>query len=88
MTDGGLELMQPAKDSEGDRTAEIEPAIRHSAPRRVIAAAALPECRLRMTFVDGTSGEVDTSGFLSHPNIDGAIFEPLRDSAVFLRRRS
>ena len=75
--------MQPAKNSESDRTAEIKPAIRHTAPWRVIAVAALPECRLRVTFVDGTSGEVDMSRFLRNPNIDGTIFEPLRDPPAF-----
>jgi hypothetical protein len=75
--------MQPAENSESNRTSEIEPAIGHAVPWRVISVTALPDFRLRVTFVDGTTGEVDMRRFLSNPNIDGTIFEPLRDPAVF-----
>jgi hypothetical protein len=43
----------------------------------------LPDNRLRVTFVDGTTGEVDMRRFLSNPIVDGTIFEPLRDVATF-----
>ena len=75
--------MQPVENPESNRTAEIKPAIRHTAPWRVISVIVLPDLRLRVTFVDGTSGEVDMSRFLRNPNIDGTIFEPLRDPAAF-----
>jgi len=75
--------MQPTENPESNRTAEIEPAIRHSVPWRVISVTALPESQFRVTFVDRTTGEVDMRQFLSNPNIDGTIFEPLRDPAVF-----
>ncbi|HEV8722626.1 MAG TPA: DUF2442 domain-containing protein [Candidatus Binatia bacterium] len=75
--------MQPDENPESNRTAEIEPAIRHTVPWRVSSVTALPDSRLRVTFVDGTTGEVDMRGFLSNPNIDGTIFEPLRDPAAF-----
>lgn len=75
--------MQPSENPESDRTAEIEPAIRHTVPWRVISVTALPDSRLRATFVDGTTGEVDMRRFLSNPNIDGTIFEPLRAPAAF-----
>ena len=75
--------MQPTENPESNRTAEIEPAIRHSVPWRVISVTALPESQFRVTFVDGTKGEVDMRQFLSNPNIDGTIFEPLRDPAAF-----
>ena len=39
--------------------------------------------RLRVTFVDGTTGEVHMRLFLSNPSIDGTIFEALWDPAVF-----
>lgn len=38
---------------------------------------------LRVTFVDGTEGEVDMRGFLADPKLDGTIFEPLRDPKTF-----
>jgi hypothetical protein len=75
--------MQPAENPEVNRTAEIEPAIRHTVPWRVISVNALPDCRFHVSFVDGTTGEVDLRRFLNNPNIDGTIFEPLRNLAAF-----
>ncbi len=75
--------MQPAENPEIDRTAEIAPAIRHTVPWRVISVTALSDYRLRVTFVDGTAGEVDLRRFLNNPNIDGTIFEPLRETEAF-----
>ena len=43
----------------------------------------LPDARLRVTFVDGTAGEVHMNSFLSDPSVDGTVFEPLRDPAIF-----
>ena len=75
--------MQPSENPEIDRTSEIAPAIRHTVPWRLISVIALSDYRLRVTFVDGTAGEVDLRRFLNNPNIDGTIFEPLRDPTVF-----
>lgn len=75
--------MQPTESPETHRTPEVEPTIRHSAPWRVISVAVLAEGRLRVTFVDGTAGEIDMRGFLSNPKLDGTVFEPLRDPALF-----
>lgn len=75
--------MQPAENPESHRTAEIEPAIKHTVAWRVISVSALPNSQLRVTFVDGTTGEVDMRRFLVNPNIDGTIFEQLRDPAAF-----
>jgi hypothetical protein len=36
-----------------------------------------------VTFVDGTSGEVEMGAFLGSPALDGTIFEALRDPAMF-----
>jgi hypothetical protein len=47
----------------------------------------LAEARVQVTFVDGTAGEVDMSGFLKNPNIDGTVFEALRDPAIFCQAR-
>jgi hypothetical protein len=74
--------MEPAKDPKSNRTAEVEPAIRHTVPWRVISVTALPDFRLRVTFVDGTSGDVDMRRLLRNPNIDGTVFEPLRDPSL------
>jgi hypothetical protein len=40
-----------------------------------------------VTFVDGVVGDVDMHSFLSNPSIDGTIFEPLRNAAVFAQAR-
>jgi len=79
--------MQPTENSESNRTPEVEPAIRHTVPWRVTSVAALPESQLRVTFVDGTTGEVQMRLFLNNPRIDGTIFEPLRDPATFAQVR-
>ncbi len=75
--------MQPAKNPESNRTAEIEPTIRHTAPWRVISVIALPDSQLRVSFVDGTIGDIDMRRFLSSSNIDATVFEPLRNPAFF-----
>ena len=49
--------------------------------------AVLPDARLRVTFVDGTAGEVHMRSFLSSPKVAGTVFEPLRDPAVFAQAR-
>ena len=47
----------------------------------------LPDAQLEVTFVDGTSGTVDMRAFLSSSEVDGTVFEPLRDPAVFAGAR-
>ncbi|HEX9664087.1 MAG TPA: DUF2442 domain-containing protein [Candidatus Binatia bacterium] len=77
--------MQPNANAEGNRTPEVEPTIKHTVPWRVTSVIALPDARLQVTFVDGTAGEVHMKSFLSDPNVDGTIFEPLRDPAIFVQ---
>lgn len=43
----------------------------------------LPDLCLRVTFVDGTAGEVDMQAFLSGSSVGGTVFEPLRDPTLF-----
>jgi hypothetical protein len=38
-------------------------------------------------FIDGTSGDVMLRGFLASPQVNGTIFEPLRDPEVFRQVR-
>jgi len=75
--------MQQNAKPETNRPPEVEPTIRHTVPWRLTSVTALPEARLRVTFVDGTAGEVHMRAFLSNPKLDGTVFEPLRDPAVF-----
>jgi hypothetical protein len=75
--------MQSTANTETDRSAEVAPEITHSVPWRVVSATALADARLRVTFVDGTSGEVDMRAFLRSPKIEGTIFEALRDATLF-----
>jgi len=79
--------MQPAQISQADRSTDVEPAIRHIVPWRVVSVHAEANRRLRVTFVDGTTGDVDLSTFLENPQIKGTVFEPLRDSAIFSQIR-
>ncbi len=79
--------MQPTENPESNRTLEVEPPIQHTVPWRVTSVTALPGSRLRVIFVDGTTGEVHMSSFLSDPAIDSTIFEALRDPAVFAQAR-
>lgn len=77
--------MQSNANAEADRTPEVEPAIKHTAPWRVTAVSALPDARLRVTFVDGTSGEVEMGAFLRSVALDGTVFEALRDPTMFAK---
>ena len=45
---------------------------------RVVKVAPLPEHRLHVEFDDGVAGTIDLSG-----ELDGEVFQPLRDEAVF-----
>jgi len=36
-----------------------------------------------VTFVDGTSGEVELERLLQRPDIEKTVFAPLRDAAMF-----
>jgi hypothetical protein len=75
--------MQPNANAQSDRTSEVEPTIKFTVPWRLTSVTALPDTRLRVTFVDGTAGEVHLKSFLSSPTIDGSVFEALRDPAIF-----
>lgn len=75
--------MQPTQISQADRSPDVEPAIRHVVPWRVVSVNAMPDLLLRVTFVDGTTGDVDLRTFLSGSQAKGTVFEPLRDPSVF-----
>jgi hypothetical protein len=47
------------------------------------SVTALPDARLHVKFVDGTSGEVHLAVFLNSPTINNTIFERLRDPEIF-----
>ena len=73
--------------AEADRAPEVAPEIRHTVPWRVTAVAALPGFRLRVTFVDGTDGEVELGSFLQRRETANGVFAPLRDPEVFAQAR-
>lgn len=75
--------MQPIENAENHRAFEVEPAIQHRVAWRVTSVTALPDSRLRVTFVDGTVGEIVMKNFLDSLNADGTVFAPLREPAVF-----
>jgi Protein of unknown function (DUF2442) len=45
---------------------------------RAVKAAALPQYRLHVEFDDGVTGTIDLSS-----ELDGEVFQPLRNEAVF-----
>jgi hypothetical protein len=47
-----------------------------------------PDQRLHVRFIDGTSGDVMLHSFLASPQVNGTIFEPLRDPEVFRQVRA
>lgn len=75
--------MHPTETPESDRAPEIVPPIRHTVEWRVTSVTASRDGCLRVTFTDGTTGEVDMRAFLGSPQVDGTVFEPLRDPASF-----
>lgn len=79
--------MQPTANTETDRAIEVAPEISHTVPWRVTSVIVLPDAQLQVRFVDGTSGKVDMREFLSSSKVDGTVFEPLRDPAVFAGAR-
>ena len=79
--------MQPTQISQADRPPAVEPAIRPFAPWRVDSVNVIPGLVLRVTFVDGTMGDVDMRNFLNDQQAKGTVFEPLRDPNVFAQAR-
>ena len=77
--------MRSATTPETDRTAEVNPPLRHAVPWRVSTVQALPDRRLQVEFVDGTTGEVELDRFLADDKIRGTVFEPLREAEFFAR---
>lgn len=77
--------MQPTANTETDRAFEAAPEIRHTVPWRVTSVTVLADARLDVTFVDGTSGKLDMQEFLRSTKVEGTVFEPLRDPAIFAK---
>lgn len=75
--------MQPTATPQTHKTLDIETAIRHTVPWRVTAVGVIADARLRVTFVDETTGDVDLGAFLSDVKINGTVFDALRDPAIF-----
>ena len=68
-----------------DSVTGVVPIPRPSAGWRVVAVERLREMCLRVTFVDGTSGEVRLRGFIESSQVTGTIFEALCDPEMFWR---
>ena len=75
--------MQPAETPEANSPAGVAPTPRPSTAWRVVSVEPLPGMCLRVKFIDGTSGEVQLQRFLESPQVNGTVFEPLRDPNVF-----
>ncbi len=57
------------------------------APWRVVSASELPGMRIRVSFVDGTQGEVHLAPFIRSPRVVGTLFEVFQDSTQFAQVR-
>ena len=77
------EHLESVADTKPDRTPEVVPEIRHTVSWRVVSVTALSGRRLKVTFVDGTEGEVDLTRFLADPKVEGTVFEALREAGFF-----
>ena len=75
--------MQPAEASQADRASDVVPTVRLTAAWRVASVEVLPQARLRVSFVDGTVGQVEMQAFLQGSEVVGTVFEPLRDPGFF-----
>ncbi len=73
--------MRPASNAEENRPAAVIPPVTATAPWRVAAVQALPDCRLHVQFVDGTAGVVDMAEMVNGPN--AGVFAVLADPARF-----
>ncbi len=79
--------MSRAKTTEVDPTAGVAPAPQAAAAWRVARATAEQGLRLRVEFVDGTSGEVRMEAFLTSQRVSDTVFEALRDPGTFAQVR-
>lgn len=79
--------MQPHANAKPDRTPEVDATISHTVPWRVKSVTATGAARLRVTFIDGTSGDVNMQKLLESPTTDDTEFEALRDAALFAQVR-
>lgn len=79
--------MQPTETPQTDSPAGVVPCPRPSAAWRVATVEPLREMGLRVTFVDGTAGEVRLRSFLESARVSGTVFEALRDPIAFRQVR-
>ncbi len=75
--------MQQSTDTKADPAADVVPEIAPVAPWRMSDLVVIEHGRLRVTFNDGSSGEVDVRSLLESLRVDGTVFEDLRDPEVF-----
>ena len=75
--------MPPDADTQEDRSANLVPPVRPSAPWRIAEVEALPGLRLQVRFNDGTAGIVEMAEFI-HSEAAG-VFAPLQDEQLFRR---
>ena len=77
--------MQPAEVPKSHSAAGLVPVPQPATPWRVVAVEPQREMCLRVSFIDGTAGEVRLRSFLESPQVTGTVFELLRDPQFFDR---
>ena len=75
--------MSSAPDAKENRAAALEARTAPTSAWRVVWVKALPNYRLDVRFVDGTTGIVDMREMIESP--EAGVFEALRSQAAFSR---
>lgn len=79
--------MQRAEVTEANSSPGVAESPRSTAPWRVLTARVEPGFRLHVTFLDGTTGQVELEDFLTNSKVTGTVFEPLREPSFFSQAR-
>jgi len=77
--------MQRNENAKADRTLEVADST--AVPWRVTAVEALSPQRLRVSFADGTQGQVELGTLLASVAVEGTVFAALRDPVEFGKAR-
>ncbi len=73
--------MRTQSTAQQDTPLVVTPKVNPRMPWRVVSATPLPGFQLRVSFVDGTDGTVDLTGFIH--SSEAGVFAKLADPALF-----
>jgi hypothetical protein len=79
--------MRSDETSQSHSALGVVPEPRPASPWRVVAAEAIGDTTVRVTFADGTTGEVRLARLPDSVQVVGTVFEYLRDPRLFRELR-